>query len=105
MRSDLQALEITLGELKRLTTFNLKEIVVKGKKEIKETINIFSILIRWLLRILGVIAFPYGLVMSIVGLAGAGNYPGEQRWIYFWVELICASIGIFLIIFSVSKQK
>ncbi len=82
MRGDLQELEITLGELKRLTTFKLKEIVVKGKKQIKETINISSILVRWLLRILGIIAIIAPFPLPTI------------------IRLALIPIGIFLIIFS-----
>ncbi len=68
MRSDLQALEITIGELKRLTTFNLKEIAFKGKKQIKEQQNISSLIFSlsvWFSRIIGVILLMLGLAYFI----------------------------------------
>lgn len=113
MKSDLQALEIRLGELKRLTTFNLKEVVFKGKKQIKETINIFSVLIRWLLSTVGVLVSIGGMIYFIMGilvLIGIVSFDTgysseiEEKvlfgWMYVSFGVVLTSIGIFLIIFS-----
>lgn len=106
MKPDLQELEITLGELKRLTNFNLKQITSKNQTQIVTKLNFFKRLIRWLLGILGAPIIFNGLLFMIgpplVYIHDPSQFNSLTHMLFVvFAGMILTSIGIFLIKLSI----
>ncbi len=105
MRADLQELEITLGELKRLTNCNFKQKISKNQTQIVPKLNFFKRLIRWLFRIFGVIATIVGLfgfIYALLFFLGViYTSVDSDSWTALFVGIIGTIIGIFLLKLSI----